>query len=38
MGVIIETPYGDIVPLGDLRLDHDDGIPTDDEWERYKFF
>ncbi len=38
MGIVIETPYGDIVHTGDLRLDHDDGIPTDDELERYKFF
>ncbi len=38
MGIVIETPYGDIVHTGDLRLDHDDGIPTDDEIERYKFF
>lgn len=38
MGIIIETPYGDIVHTGDLRLEHNDGIPTDDEVERYKMF
>lgn len=38
MGVMIETPYGDIVHTGDLRLEHNDGIPTDDEIERYKVF
>ena len=38
MGIVIETPYGDIVHTGDLRLDHDDGKPTEDEEERYKFF
>lgn len=38
MGIVIETPYGDIVHTGDLRLDHSDGVPTDDEVERYKFF
>lgn len=38
MGIIIETPYGDIVHTGDLRLEHNDGVPTDDEVDRYKVF
>ena len=38
MGLIIETPYGEIVHTGDLRLEHNDGVPTDDEVDRYKIF
>ena len=38
MGIVVETPYGDIIHTGDLRLDHDDGIPTSAEEDRFKFF
>ena len=37
-GVIIETPYGDIVNTGDVRVDNTDGVPTDNEIEQYKIF
>ncbi|HEX5774432.1 MAG TPA: ribonuclease J [Candidatus Paceibacterota bacterium] len=31
MGIAIETPYGNVVATGDLKLDHDNGIPTAEE-------
>jgi ribonuclease J len=37
-GVIIETPYGDIVNTGDVRVDNTDGVPTENEIEQYEIF
>lgn len=31
MGASIETPQGNVVITGDLKLDHDDGIPSEKE-------
>ena len=31
MGVSLETPYGNVVLSGDLKLDHEDGVPSERE-------
>lgn len=35
MGVSIETPHGNIVITGDLKLEHDDGNPSNEEKEKW---
>ncbi|MDP3956171.1 MAG: ribonuclease J [bacterium] len=35
MGIIIETEWGNIVFTGDLKVDHDDGVPTAHEVETF---
>jgi len=37
-GIIIETPYGDIVSTGDVRIENEDGVPAQIELDHYKQF
>lgn len=38
MGIIIETPYGGIVTPGDIKLEHENGIPSEREEAEYRRF
>ncbi len=35
MGIAIETPYGNVIATGDLKLDHENGIPTETEAKKW---
>jgi ribonuclease J len=37
-GIIIETPFGDIVNTGDVRVENENGVVSPKEFEQYKFF
>jgi ribonuclease J len=35
MGISIETPWGNVVATGDLKLDHENGIPAEHEAKKW---
>ncbi len=38
IGIIIKTPIGDVAITGDIKLDHNDGTPTQDEYKNFAKF
>ena len=38
MGIIIETKWGDVVFTGDIKLNHMDGIPSEEEFREFGIF
>lgn len=38
MGLIVDTPYGDIVFIEDVRVDNIKGVPTEEEIKQYEQF
>jgi ribonuclease J len=37
-GIIVETPHGEIVLTGDVRVENIDGVATDEEYAKYAYF
>ncbi len=37
-GIVIETPLGDIINTGDVRVENENGVVSPKEFEQYKFF
>ncbi|MDB5195603.1 MAG: Zn-dependent hydrolase, ribonuclease [Parcubacteria group bacterium] len=35
MGISMSTPYGNVIATGDLKLDHNNGIPTEEETKKW---
>ncbi len=35
MGICIGTPYGNVIATGDLKLEHDNGVPTEAEQKKW---
>lgn len=35
MGILVRTPHGNVVVTGDLKLEHTDGIPSDEEVKKW---
>ena len=38
MGIIIETEHGDVVFTGDIKLDHENGEPSEEEHQEFSIF
>ncbi|MBI5456497.1 ribonuclease J [Candidatus Kaiserbacteria bacterium] len=38
MGIIIETAWGDVVYTGDIKLDTENGVPTEEEFREFEVF
>jgi ribonuclease J len=38
MGIVIETPWGDVVFTGDIKLNHENGEPSDEEKREFGKF
>lgn len=37
-GILVDTPQGEIVLTGDVRVENENGVPTAEEYEKYALF